>query len=214
MLNYLKERFRDYMAMAAKEQKPNHKPVHGLEDPFVDFEVTHDTTGALITAFSMSKAEIESNFSRNLVDNLSDVLEVNKGNIHLLSKNDDEIVCEVNYSGGPGSAVKHIIKKIEEKEFEHIDYNDLDDDDIHPYINHSYGTQKWYCLRCGSLLLPIAKEDEWWGAWSWESMKQNGTLWFLCSNDKCCHSAGPLILHHPNSKSSPAAESYSLSWIR
>jgi hypothetical protein len=219
MLNYLKDRFKEYMSLVQPDMAVPRAEQNTSTDPYVDFEITYDRTDIVVNAFSMSKKEISSNFAHNLIENLSDVLEVDKGNINILSKDNHDVVVEVNYEGKPGQAIKHRIKRIlphPPQKTVNIDYNDLDDDysDFYPYRDNAYGTSNWHCMRCGNVLLPISIIDDWWGEWSWSEMKKDGTLWFLCSNDACCHSGSPVILHHPKSYNSPAGDSYSLSSMR
>lgn len=215
MLNYLKERFKEYSSLVEPELVGPLSVQSTSSDPYVDFEIKYDQTDLTVNAFSMSKKEIKNGFANSLIENLSDVLEVDKGNINILSKDKDDIIVEINYDGKPGQAIKHRIKPIPAhtpKKITEIDYNDLDDDcDFYPYRDNSYGTCNWYCMRCGNILLPIPIIDEWWGKWAWDEMKKDGTLWFLCSNEMCCHSCSPVVLHNPKSYHSPAGDSYSLS---
>jgi hypothetical protein len=62
--------------------------------------------------------------------------------------------------------------------------------------HYAYGC-KWFCIRCGGQLVEVAKNNEHWGDWCHSAMCKDGTEWFLCSNDNCCHHDAPLILHHP-----------------
>jgi hypothetical protein len=218
MLNYLKDRFKEYMSFAQPEIAVPRAEQNTSTDPYVDFEITYEQTNIVVNAFSMSKKEIKDNFAHNLIENLSDVLEVDKGNINILSKDKDDVVVEVNYEGKPGQAIKHRVRPIvaphPPQRVEQIEYNDLDDTDFNPYTDNSYAAYKWHCICCGNILLSIPITDEWWGDWAWGAMKKDGTLWFLCSNESCCHSCSPLVLHHPKSYHMPAGDSYSFSSMK
>lgn len=219
MLNYLKDRFKEYVDMTREEKKLPQKKVSKPAKPanlYTDFEILYEATDVLVGAFSMTEEEVSKDFYRSLRENLSDVLEVNKGNITILGKDKDDVVCEINYTGRPGEAILHRIRPIAEKDEIEIEYNDLDEElSKHDYTNNAYSMGDWHCLRCGGLLAVVPLNDEWWGEWAWHAMEKDGTLWYLCTNDKCCHSSSPLVLHQPNSYNSPAGrDGYSLSWMK
>lgn len=88
------------------------------------------------------------------------------------------------------------------------------EDDYDPYEDGTWG-DNWFCIRCGHQLEPVVKDDETWGKWCWDAMKRDGTIWYLCGNKECCHHSAPLILHHPiGGYTSPAGDSYSISWVK
>ena len=87
--------------------------------------------------------------------------------------------------------------------------------DHDPYKDGTWQDSKWFCIRCGSELDPIDKNDEELGKWSWRHMMDDGTQWYRCSNDSCTHHTNPLILHHPlRGWKWPAENDYSISWIQ
>lgn len=85
-----------------------------------------------------------------------------------------------------------------------------------PYKGASWGeAENWHCIRCGSPLREVPKDDSAHGKACWSSMKQNGTLDYQCTNKECFHYNAPLTLHHPiGGYKRPAGESYSISWVR
>lgn len=86
--------------------------------------------------------------------------------------------------------------------------------DFDPYDNHSWRGAPWYCIRCGTKLVKINKDDKYWGS-LWKTMQKEGTIYFLCGNEKCCHHTAPLVLHHPiQGYDAPAGDSYSISWVK
>jgi hypothetical protein len=91
-----------------------------------------------------------------------------------------------------------------------------EEEDENPYEGASWGkAENWHCIRCGSVLREVAKDDPAHGKACWNEMQRNGVLHYLCSNKECCHYNAPLILHHPiGGYQSPAGESYSISWVR
>lgn len=101
-------------------------------------------------------------------------------------------------------------EEIEAKEKEYEKQYRLEYD---PYNDGGWQGCDWFCIRCGNKLLPIAKDDKYWD-YLHNSMYKNGTQYFLCGNKECCHNDGPLTLHHPDCTSSPAGDSYSISWIK
>ena len=96
------------------------------------------------------------------------------------------------------------------EEYEDLEY---DVDDYNPYEDSGWAGIDWFCIRCGSKLDPIAKDDKTWN-YVWNSRRTSHSLLFLCSNKQCCHNSGVLTLHHPCSVDSAAGESYSISWVR
>lgn len=89
-----------------------------------------------------------------------------------------------------------------------------EDNDYNPYEDGPYAGFEFFCIRCGSKLKQIAKDDKYWD-YLWGIMEKDGTQYFLCSNKDCCHEGAPLVLHHPiKGYTSPAGDSYSLSWVK
>lgn len=103
---------------------------------------------------------------------------------------------------------------VDEPEPEYQPVLDEPEEDYDPYEDGSWGNN-WFCIRCGNQLEPVSKDDTTWGKWCWDAMKKDYSLWYLCSNDKCCHHSAPLILHHPiGGYRSSAGDSYSISWVK
>jgi hypothetical protein len=91
-----------------------------------------------------------------------------------------------------------------------------EEENRNPYEDTSWGAaSKWFCIRCGSCLREVAKDDPFHGKACWDAMRRDGTLHYQCTNKNCCHYNAPLTLHHPiGGYKSPAGESYSISWVR
>lgn len=225
MFNYLKDRFAEY-ALSIKEEAKKEKPKSkkDKEDPYVDFEIVYQGTDVIIDSFSMEKSEISKDFKYSLARNLSEVLEVDMGNIRVLAQDGDTILCEVSYSGKAHEYIKHEVKRISARpqEAHLVDediYNDLDDggdnEIYNPYTDGSWSDKEWFCIRCGFMLMPIPPKHTTWGELAWEVMTDHKTQWYLCTNKDCFHFDGPLVLHHPHKGwMKPAGDAYSMSWVK
>jgi len=224
MLDYLKDRFKEYMTMSfefknkskeiASTKVPKKEYKFNQKDQYIDYEIYYGGTTILIDTFSMSKQELETNFKKTLITSISDALDTSIFNIKLVSGDLDTILCDITYSGKHTEYIRHEIKKLKNTvfEFDPDDYMDSDDDH-NPYEGSGWNPSQWHCMRCGDKLLPIEKDDKEWD-YAWSLMKADGTQWFLCSNQKCeDHYNSPLILHHPYNTHSEASESYSISHL-
>ncbi len=222
MLQYLKDRFKEYMTMSfelhnkskeiastkASQQKSLEK------DEWIDYEIYYGGSAILVESFSMSKQELEDNFKKTLLISIADALDVSIFNIKLINADLDTIICDVTYSGKQTEYIRHEVKKLKSSfyEFDPDDYQ-IEDEAFNPYEGSGWNPSQWHCMRCGDKLMPILKEDNDWG-YTWDLMKADGTQWFLCSNKKCeDHSDNPLILHHPYNTHTEAGESYSISHL-
>lgn len=228
MLQHLKDRFKEYMTMVFELQNKS-KEIASTKvsskksfkkDSQIDYAIYYGGTTILIESFSMSKKELEKDFKRTLITNISDVLDISIFNIKLVSGDLDKIICDVTYSGKHTEYIRHEIKQLvtHSYDFDPDDYVDPDDyqadnEKFNPYEGGGWNPSQWHCMRCGYKLVPIDKDDKDW-SYTWDLMRADGTQWFLCSNTKCEeHSDNPLILHHPYNTHTEAGESYSISHL-
>jgi hypothetical protein len=127
--------------------------------------------------------------------------------------------------------LKEVLKDIEDR-FDEVKYPIKDDvphwseyssetdegamDNYDPYEGASWGkAENWHCIRCGSHLKEIDKNDLAHGEVAFHEMRKHRALWYQCSNEKCFHNNAPLILHHPlGGYTAAPGESYSISWVR
>jgi hypothetical protein len=216
MLEYLKNRFKEYVSYGkSKDIAITWNNQMRTKDSYVNFEITYDQTDFVIDTFSMTQEEVCKDFAYFIKQNLADVLEIDKGSIHLVSKVDDSFYFDIDYSGKL-QYIRHKVTKLPNASHksEEIVYNDIGED-YNPYTDGAWADSSWHCICCGKMLSPIAEFDKWWGNRAWDAMRRDGTQWFICMNENCCHSSSPLILHHPCVDGcSPASDSYSISYIK
>jgi hypothetical protein len=224
MLQYLKERFKEYMSLESWfKEKDVVVPIKDQgtdKDLYVDYDIYYGGTSILIESFSMSKEEMEQNLSKALILNIADTLKVSIFNIKLISADLNTILCDVSYSGKQEEYIRHELKKVIKPvyEFDPDDYEDSDDyempdmADYDPYAKTPWG-DGWHCMCCGFATKRIPKGSKHWAV-GVSAMRINGTQWYLCSNKECFHHNSPLVLHHPYSTHAPAGDSYSLSRLQ
>lgn len=194
-----------------------------VKEEYIDFELL-DSNQNIIDAFSLTKTEANKatvfsylgSFSSIVAEIIAPTLKVEKKYISIYPEKKDKtgaIPVKVIY-------FKYVEEffLIEIKSKEPLTEKELEEfyleDDLNPYEQNSWGDD-WHCIRCGSKLEHIAKDDEWWGDFCWNYMKKHGTLWFLCDNKKCCHNTSPLVLHNPaGGWRTPAGDSYAIGWVK
>ena len=74
---------------------------------------------------------------------------------------------------------------------------------------------EWHCIYCGSLLIPVDKDNEDWGKFCDHYRQEHGTEWFLCSNEKCVFNGYALVLCHPvGGWKCPAGDSFAIASVK
>jgi len=211
IIQYLKNRFTDYKMSFDKTCKN----ISDTTELYTDYEIYYNDL--LVDAFSMSQKEIEDNFIYNLLSNLTEVLEINRAYLKFSHSSNDIIYVEVDFDKN-NQWVKLEVKEIKNAtetifDGEHMK-SSLDTDIYDPYKDGGWQNTPWFCIRCGSKLKAISKHDKRWG-YLWACMDRNSSIYYLCSNQKCCHSDAPLLLFNSTGDyNSHPGDNYAIGWIK
>jgi len=219
MFDYLKDKITNWHNKSNKQER------------YVDFEIISQD-GEFADAFSLTEKEVNSpkfidilwdNSTKNLNEFMSYVELVK---VDIIDENTISFyVREKRYHGEQEYQTYSVIRIPENITSTHLNFdlkfderrvNIYEDynDDYDPYAENYWG-DRWFCIRCGSELEQVAKDNKDWGNFCWGYMKRDGTLWFLCSNNECCHHYCPLVLFNSTGKwTTPAGDNYAIGFVK
>ncbi len=121
MLQYLKERFKDYIAMSFELE--NKSIEHTLkeifepqskstsEKPRIEYDIYYGGSSILVDSFSISAQELETNFKKTLITSIADALDISIFGIKSVAGDLDTIICDITYSGKHNEYIRHEIKR-------------------------------------------------------------------------------------------------------